>query len=74
MRTVKTYTLSTAVSGEAATPAGLVALEFKAGDVTPANAAEETFLADLVSVGLAKVKPAASAPSKSSTKSAKVEE
>lgn len=70
MSHVKTYTLTTAVSGETATPAGLVEFDFKAGDVTPANALEATALEDLAASGLASEK---TAPAKSA-KPAKVEE
>lgn len=70
MSNVKTYTLTTAVSGETATPAGLVKFDFKAGDVTPADVVEERILADLAASGLASEK---TAPAKSA-KPAKVEE
>lgn len=73
MSNVKTYTLTTSVSGEIATTAGLVEYAFKAGDVTPANAAEESILADLCNAGVATVK-APTAASPKSAKSAKVEE
>jgi hypothetical protein len=73
MSNVKTYTLTSAVSGETATSAGLVEFDFKAGDVTPADAAEERILEDLCYAHLATVKaPAAASPK--SVKSAKVEE
>ncbi len=70
MSTVKTYTLSTAVSGETATPLGLVAFEFKAGEVTPATPDEARILSDLAARGLMVEKPATAKPAKP----AKVEE
>lgn len=72
MSHVKTYTLTTAVSGEIATTSGPVEYEFKAGDVTPATPEEERILADLCYAGLATVKAPAASPK--SAKSAKVEE
>lgn len=73
MSNVKTYTLTTSASGEIATTSGPVEYEFKAGDVTPANALEERLLDDLCHAGLATVK-APTAASPKSVKSAKVEE
>ena len=67
MSNVKTYTLTTPVSGETATPAGLVKFDFKAGDVTPANPVEDQILAGLCYAHLATVK----APADASPKSAK---
>jgi hypothetical protein len=71
MSNVKTYTLTSAVSGETATPAGLVKFDFKAGDVTPSTPDEARILADLEANGLATEKTAA--PAKPA-KPAKVEE
>ena len=73
MSNVKTYTLTSAVSGEIATTSGPVEYEFKAGDVTPATPDEERILEDLCYAHLATVKaPAAASPK--SVKPAKVEE
>lgn len=72
MPNVKTYTLKTAVSGEYATPTGLVEFEIPAGDVTPANADEARVLADLAAAGLVAEK--APAPATKPAKPAKVEE
>lgn len=70
MSNVKTYTLTTAVSGEIATPTGLVKIDFKAGDVTPADALEARVLEDLAASGVASEKTATAKPAKP----AKVEE
>jgi hypothetical protein len=67
MPNVQNYKVTKAASYETATPAGAVAFDFKAGDVTPKSDAEAAALEALVAAGCAErvtAKPAPTKPSK----------
>lgn len=56
MSTMSTYTLASAVSGEASIAGyGLVAYEYEAGTITPADEKHAATLAYLASVGIATI-------------------
>ena len=67
MPNVQNYKVTKAASHETATSDGLVAFDFKAGDVTPKSGAEAAALEALVAAGVAErvtAKPAPTKPSK----------